>query len=207
MTVRKTPIYLPSQGPEWKLQWPVDWRRWGQWWWNGPTQCHFCIFPRCAFCKFQCQIIFGADLVGNFGKVSITLANLKSLISAYEGGLAVQIGRIAKYARSISQGLQNNGWHKHELNTSSLVNSLTTNVVRAGTKNSRPVGFVCRNSTEIPSWPTKYNPLTSPPWWAISPFQWRRFNGYAHSNARAMWTRGKARVLLRGFNWNNKITA
>ena len=31
------------------------------------------------------------------------------------------------------------------------LNSLTTNVVQAGTKNSRPIGFARRNSTEIPS--------------------------------------------------------
>ena len=89
----------------------------------------------------------------------------------------------------------------------SIVNSLTTNVVGAWTKNSHPRGFVRRNSMEIPSWPTKYNPQTSPSWWAVSPFQQHGFNGYAHSNARAMWTRGRARVMMRGFNWNDKLTA
>jgi hypothetical protein len=72
------------------------------------------------------------------------------------------------------------------------VNSLTAKSVPAGTKNSCPVGFYSRNSTESTLHHKHNNPQTLLPWWCRSPLIWRGINGPARSDARNLFRRGRA---------------
>jgi hypothetical protein len=78
-------------------------------WETGKTQWHFDIFPRHALYEFQWQMLFKANLVRNLGEgLDHTCESKIICIDKDKGVLAVQIGRVAEYNRSISQDLQEN---------------------------------------------------------------------------------------------------
>jgi hypothetical protein len=77
------------------------------------------------------------------------------------------------------------------LNNKGEINSLTAKSVPAGTKNSRPVGFYSRNSTESTLHHKHNNPQTLPPWWCRLPLIRRRIYVSARSDARNLFRRGR----------------